>query len=147
MAKTTDSEGRQRNRTPQGKKEMTTPMTQGPNPYVLTDLLTKRPVRSRDCPTCGGHGRVDDSYSLVSIEGPLPGAPGGAISTCVVGSSSIFKAAREAREIAESHDRPVAFDFIGDLVVVLRSDDPEQVARAWWIGHYGETPEQTAARR
>lgn len=44
-------------------------------------------------------------------------------------------------------DLPVAFDFNGKTVVVRQTDDPVEVARSWWRAAYGETPEETAARR
>ncbi len=97
-------------------------------------LFFRRPPRMDVCATCRGTGHVDRPYAL----SPLPagavrpaGAPEDAIAA-LVGSSSIFEAAHEAGEIADVSGRPVAFLFIGDLVVVRPHDDPKEVARAWW---------------
>jgi len=109
-------------------------------------LFDERPTRTRTCPQCHGHGNVIEGYALAQGE-PIESAPKAAVYASVAGSFDIFTACKEAREIAKRADRPVAFDFNDQVVVVHASDDPNQVARAWWLKAYGETPEQTRARR
>jgi hypothetical protein len=112
------------------------------------ELFSGRPSRSHVCHMCRGRGRVPDPYCLAPVPASLvPGAPPGAVTALVRGASSIFESTAEAAELARRSSRPVAFDFTGHLVVVLPGDDPVQVARAWWLSCYGETPEESAARR
>jgi hypothetical protein len=118
-------------------------------PAVLDPVrpFVSRPDRVRACPTCAGHGRVAAPYYLVSYDQPIPGAPVGAIMAMVCGAASIFEATHEAHDIAVRWALPVAFDFNGLLVVVRSTDVPAHVANAWWLERYGETQEQSAARR
>jgi hypothetical protein len=74
-------------------------------------------------------------------------APSDAIRAFVVGSNDIFTACREASDISRKAGAPVAFRFIDRTVTVRPPDDPTAVARRWWMEEYGETPEQTRARR
>lgn len=109
-------------------------------------LFTDRPVVTRTCGHCGGCGKTQAAYALTPGE-PLPDAPPDAICAGVVGSCSIFEAFGEAAEIAGRSGRAVAFFFIDQVIVVHPGDDPECRARMWWIGRYGEKPEQTWERR
>ena len=113
-------------------------------------LFSSRPTRTQACAHCGGRGSVGQPYWLVpnppSMD-PVQDAPEGAVHAFVAGSAFIQEATREASEIAKRAQRPVAFEFLRKLVVVRPDDDPEQVWRAWWIGFYGMTPEQSAANR
>ena len=108
--------------------------------------LFDRPLQLRECSSCHGLGHVPVPRWLVP-HSEVPGAPEGAVTAAVVGSASIFEAIREAREIAARGKFPVAFNFNGKCVVVRPDDDPEQVARAWWIAFHGRTPEESDAQR
>lgn len=114
------------------------------------------------CTTCCGTGRIRVPHALVwRPELPLHSPPG-SLGAEVVGASSIYECTREASRIAREAQRPVAFEFDisisnltsagasavnGGLVVVNPRDDPDDVARDWWIRTYGETPWKTGARR
>ena len=100
----------------------------------------------RSTTSCHGHGQVPVPRWLAPYS-EVPGAPEDAVTALVVGTASIFEATREANEIAARGGCPVAFDFNGKLVVVRPGDDPELVARAWWIDFYERTPEESAALR
>lgn len=113
---------------------------------AVVQLFTDRPVVARTCWHCGGCGKTTDTFALAPGE-PLPDVPQDAICAVVVGTRSIYEAAREAAEIAGRSGRQVAFQFIDQVVVVQPGDDPELWARTWWIERYGETPEQTLERR
>lgn len=115
-----------------------------------TEWFDSRPTRTAVCPKCRGCGNVREEYALHPWNDQLStidGAPEGAILAFVGGSFDVFYAAREAGELARRANRPVAFQCIDHSVVVHPIDDPNQVARAWWILQYGETPEATWARR
>ncbi|HSN25525.1 MAG TPA: hypothetical protein VLT45_04545 [Kofleriaceae bacterium] len=112
-----------------------------------SDFFTKRPRRRVCCSSCGGRGWNEETFALAPSDKPIAGSPVESIAASVVGASSIFDACREAKAIAVYAGRPVAFDFNNRLVVVNAGDDPDTIARAWWHDAYGETPEQTAARR
>lgn len=114
----------------------------------ISKLFSDRPNNSVNCFRCCGTGRVELSYALAYREDPIEieGMPD-AIHARVYLGSSIFEATKEASEIAHRAQFPVAFVFQDRLVVVRPGDDPDIVARAWWIGARGETPEQTFARR
>ena len=62
-------------------------------------------------------------------------------------SHMVFCATKEAVELAGQSRSPLAFEFIDHVIVVYPGDDPDQVARAWWMRQYGETPEATRSRR
>jgi hypothetical protein len=109
-------------------------------------LFDDRPARARTCGHCRGHGTVVESYALVSCE-PFDGAPHNAVHAAVVGSFDIFTACKEAVALAKRARRPVAFNFIDQVVVLNPGDDPDKAARAWWQHAYNETPETTMARR
>jgi hypothetical protein len=114
------------------------------------DPFSSRPPKpDRRCSCCSGLGVIPDPYWLRADPGGigLRGSREDVIVAWVSGSASIFEAAREASEIARRTGRPVEFRFIDRTVSVAPPDDPEVVARAWWREFYGETPEQTAARR
>jgi len=109
-------------------------------------LFTDRPEKTHPCHSCSGTGMVSKRYWLAPTNA-VEGAPEGAILAVVMGSASIFEAMGEASDIARRAQRPVAFDFIDKVVVVRPDQDPNFLGRSWWIARYGETPEQTAARR
>lgn len=114
------------------------------------ELFDSRPARAETCPRCMGCGSIDAGYALHPWNEELTridGAPDGAVLAFVGGSFDVFSAAREAKELVRRSGRPVAFQFLDHAVVVRPDDDPHQVARAWWLLQYGETPEDTAARR
>lgn len=114
------------------------------------ELFASRPAKSEVCPRCRGCGNVIVGYALYPWNDrldPIEGAPEGAVRAFVSGAFDVFYAAREAAELARRADRPVAFSCIDHAVVVRPNDDPDQVARAWWLLQYGETPEATWSRR
>lgn len=109
-----------------------------------------RPRRTKRCWQCGGCGTVEVTYALMPSDGlydPMEDAPSDAIRATVVGSSDIFTACQEASDISRKAEAPVSFTFIDRTVTVRQADDPNVVARRWWMEEYGETPEQTRARR
>lgn len=113
-------------------------------------LFSSRPARAQACASCGGQGSVRQPYWLIPNPpsmGPVRGAPEGAVHAFVAGSAFIQEATQEASELAKRAQRPVAFEFIGKLVVVHPGDDPDLAWRTWWIGFYGRTPEQDAGSR
>lgn len=111
-------------------------------------LFSSRPVREHACSACRGSGSVTEPYALAWCEFPFRWTPDGAIPAIVVGSSSIFEATREAAEIAGRAGQTVAFEFIGGRIVsVSPGQDPDMVARTWWISEYGKTPEESMADR
>lgn len=109
--------------------------------------FTSRKRARIECSRCYGTGRITVGFAIAPADVPARGAPPDAIHACVVGCSTIFEACREAAAIARRSDRPVAFEFNEHCVVVLGCDDPDTIARMWWIKAYGETPEQSARRR
>lgn len=109
--------------------------------------FTSRPETQEVCRRCNGHGYIIPGYALTWSDEPIRGASDNAVGAIVVGSSSISEATREASDIACRSGRPVAFVFIGHTVEVNPLDRPEVVARRWWHEMYGESPEETAARR
>ena len=111
------------------------------------ELFDRRPVRTEVCPRCLGCGNVSIGYALYPQDAQIKGAPKGSIRAFVAGSFDVFYAAREAAELARRADRAVAFKCLDHVVVVRPKDDPDQVARAWWLLQYGETPEATWRRR
>jgi hypothetical protein len=119
------------------------------NDTTMTDegLFDSRPDRTEMCPRCRGQGSVSMGYALHPSRDPIDGAPQGAIHAFVAGSFDVFYAAREAAKLAAHASRPVAFQCLDYVVVINPGDDPDQVARAWWLQQYGETPEATWARR
>lgn len=107
-----------------------------------------RPRRTERCARCDGHGNVALPYALIDANGlVVPNAPEDAILAFVCGSWDITTACREASEIAKRAKRTVAFEFNGQTVALRPFDDPDTVMRRWWREAYGETPEQTFARR
>jgi len=115
-----------------------------------TRIFDSRPTKIESCPRCRGYGSIRVGYALHPLTDELPpiaGAPKDAIRAFVAGSFDVFHAAREAADLARLANRPVAFNCIDHAVVVRPDDDPDQVARAWWQLQYGETPEDTWARR
>jgi hypothetical protein len=93
-----------------------------------------RPRRTHPCPRCRGCGTIVEAYALAYWDDPLDGAPADALRAVVVGSFDISTSCR-------------AFEFNGQIVVVCGNDDPDQVARTWWLRQYGETPEASFSRR
>ncbi len=127
--------------------EATPEMTPDPAPDPAGDLFSGRPARTGTCCRCRGSGQVERPYWLSSASGPIPGAPEDAISALVTGSAFISQATSEAHDLAVRAQRPVAFLFTNDtLVVVHPGDDPGEVADAWWLTFYGETYGETAAQ-
>ena len=116
------------------------------------ELFDSRPARTAVCPRCRGCGSVSAGveYALHPWNDQLPpinGVPEDGVRAFIGGSFDVFYAAREAAELARRAVRPVAFQCIDHAIVVRPSDDPDQVARAWWLLQYGETPEATRSRR
>jgi hypothetical protein len=109
-------------------------------------LFEGRGARTRSCSACHV-GAVPDPYWLAPLDGFVVGAPVTSVMAIVVGSAEIFETTREAREIADRADRPVAFDFRNIKVIVSPGEDPDAVARTWWFASHGCTPEQSAERR
>jgi hypothetical protein len=100
------------------------------------ELFDSRPARTAVCPRCQGCGNVGVRCALH----PWNNFPQSR-------THPVFYAAREAAELAQRADRPVAFQCIDHTVVVRPKDEPDRVARAWWLLQYGETPEATWSRR
>lgn len=114
------------------------------------ELFHSRPERMETCSRCGGHGRINVGYALHPWDdslSPLHGIPENAVRSFIGGSFDVFESTKEAAELARRADRPVAFECLDHVVVVRPGDDPDQVARAWWLLQYGETPEATRSRR
>ncbi len=109
-------------------------------------FFNERPRRTQKCPRCNGCGTVIDGYTLAFTE-RFDGAPSGALCAAVVGASGIFETCREAVLLANRAGRHIAFDFNERVVVVQPGDDGDRIAREWWQETYGETPEESAARR
>ena len=109
-------------------------------------LFDDRPTIEQTCPRCRGCGTVVEVYALAPSD-RFDGAPQDAVHAFVVGSFDIFTACREAVDIARRSGRPVAFEFIDQVVVARAGDDPDKISRAWWQRQYNETPEATFARR
>jgi hypothetical protein len=111
------------------------------------------------CQECHGTGRVTkrEHFALWTPEEyptdiPIsPSAKGYASSeayVCVaVPGASIFEACKEGVAIAKVVGRPVAFECNGAIAVCLQHSDPNSVALEWWKLAYGETYEQSAAKR
>ena len=114
------------------------------------ELFLSRLEKTEACSRCEGHGRISVGYALHPWDDSLPplhGIPENTVRVFVGGSFSVFESTKEAADLARQADRPVAFGFIDHVVVVRPGDDPDQVARAWWLLQYGETPEVTRYRR
>ncbi len=112
------------------------------------ELFGGRPLRTSTCPRCRGNGVVVEVYALrYRATGLDLQRSAGMVTATVIGAFGIFEVCREAAEVAERASRPVAFQFNDRVVAVTPGDDPDDVARQWWFDVYGETPEQTAARR
>ena len=105
-----------------------------------------RPRLTERCGHCGGRGTVEVGYALLATE-HVPDAPPNAILAMVAGTYDITTACKEASDIARKSGRPVAFEFLTQTVVVAPGDDADRVMRKWWQREYGETPEQTRAKR
>lgn len=114
--------------------------------YKHDEWFDQRPRITETCPRCRGCGTIERAYALAPTD-RVRDAPPDAIPAVVVGSFDIFTACNEAAAIATAAGIMVAFEFLDHTVVVRRGDDPETVARAWWHTQYGETPEQSRARR
>lgn len=111
-------------------------------------LFTSRPKRSRTCQHCRGSGETVEGYALhASTRERTKVTIPDAIHAVVAGASTIREATLEAHEVATRSQRPVVFDFNGQIVVVRHDDDPEKVWRDWWMKAYGQTPEQSYASR
>lgn len=108
-----------------------------------------RPRKIGRCAACHGSGTVESGYALVLAPPECAdfAAPPFAIRAFVTGASDIFAACNEAAQIAGLAKRPVAFEFNGQVVALRPGDDAITTARRWWNKQYGETPEQTRARR
>jgi hypothetical protein len=61
--------------------------------------------------------------------------------------SDIGSCIREGIDIAMAMTKAVAFEFNGKIVFVGAFSDPDQVYRKWWQDVYGETPEESFAKR
>lgn len=112
-----------------------------------SEWFDQRPLITERCPRCKGCGEITRSYALAAETDDVRDAPADAIRAVVIGSFDIFTACREAAAIVQGSARPVAFAFLDHTVVVRLGDDPNLVARDWWQKQYGETPEETRARR
>ena len=106
----------------------------------------ERPERLDTCACCNGRGTITRAYALEPADLVID-SPNEAIRALVVGSADIFTACREAVEIADRSREPVAFRFNGHTVVARHGDNADELARVWWREEYGETPEETQARR
>lgn len=110
-------------------------------------LFSRRPRTVKPCSRCEGKGEETVGYALAHLPTRDPRLPDYAVQALVVGAATIFEATREARAIADQCRRPVAFMFLQHPVQVGIESDTVQIARDWWRRQYGETPEQTQARR
>lgn len=106
-------------------------------------LFSRRPIRTSPCPHCDGHGHITKSYCLSPYNRAISGAPGNAILAFVSRPVSIFVATHEAHELAMTAQRPIAFLFIGKLVVVHPDDVPDTIGRSGWLEVHGWIPDQT----
>jgi hypothetical protein len=111
---------------------------------------------TRCCPTCKRDGWKEEQwFSLYTeeewgrpnstMDGLRKKYPGYEVCLSRLGSS-IYKAAEEAKQIAELVRRPVVFEFNKVDVVVTSSSDPSEVVGRWWKERYGETPEESFQR-
>ena len=61
---------------------------------------------------------------------------------------SIYTAVKEAVEYCQTYKVPgVGFEFNGKTVLVTANSDETAVVRVWWKAVYGETPEESFAKR
>jgi len=111
------------------------------------------------CPTCNrpGYVKCKDRALATEIdvgEHAFPWSeyratkiPSTAIRAIVLGCRTIFESTREGVDVATAEGRPVVFDFNDRMVTCPPNGDANAIARSWWKDAYGETPEQTMARR
>ena len=111
-------------------------------PDKVLHLFSGRPIRTSPCPQCKGHDRITELYCLSPYNRAISGAPANAILASVSRPVSIFIAVHEAHELAIAAQGPVAFLFIGRLVVVHPDDVPVTIGRSWWMDVHGWIPEQ-----
>jgi hypothetical protein len=74
-------------------------------------------------------------------------APAGSIPAHARAGSDIYECVGEASIFSKQVGTPIAFEFNELIVVVKPTDDPELIARDWWVRRYKETPEQSWAKR
>lgn len=98
--------------------------------------------RERACPHCGGTGSV-----MVEHPGGLLRWRAGNEYDVIGGAPSIFEVCNAASLLAQGRGSPVCFDFNGTPVEVHPDDNPVTVANAWWVKTFGETQEESYARR
>lgn len=77
----------------------------------------------------------------------LKGAPTNAEVCTVHLGTTIYETVKEAKEIAEMMQKPIAFCFNDALVVVYRDSDVKDVIDKWWVKVYGKTQEESYRER
>lgn len=119
----------------------------------IKHLFYSRPARTQPCPGCQPCSRCDGSgidqirYSLIYSDKPVKDAPAGSIPAHARAGSDIYECVGEASIFSKQVGTPIAFEFNELIVVVKPTDDPELIARDWWVRRYKETPEQSWAKR
>ncbi len=121
----------------------------------MTPKINRTPKEwTEPCGQCHGTGVVHkrqffalwtpDEYEHVE---PLHDAPPDAYVCTTAPGASIGEAVREGIEIAQTINRPVAFEFNGTMAIVQADSDLDTVYRDWWKRAYGETYEESLAKR
>jgi len=73
--------------------------------------------------------------------------PANAVVCVAHAGASIFEACKEGITLARTFGAPVVFEFNGTIAICYADSAPEDVSERWWKKAYGETYEQSAARR
>lgn len=136
-------------------------------PKKMKSFAERTVVRREKCIVRGCDGHVDREYRPMLMtpddqtevygrdwterfpQKPLKGAPKDALVCSTRGTAdvTIMGTCAEAVQYAETLDRPIAFEFNGDVVVARKGDDPDKLWRAWWKRVYKETYEQSMKNR
>jgi hypothetical protein len=124
----------------------------------MTPKIVRTPKKwTEPCRECGGSGHVQkreyfalwtpDEYEGTETLDPKHDVPQNAYVCTAVPGSTINEACREAIGLVKLVNRPVAFEFNGAVAVCHQDSDPDRIVRAWWLKAYGETYEQSMAKR
>ena len=89
----------------------------------------------------------EEQMSLFGKAATDKSAPEGAENLWVGCGSSIHETVKEAKELALTMKKTMAFMFNEFLVVVKEDSDVDKVVAKWWMEIYGETQEETFKRR
>jgi hypothetical protein len=109
--------------------------------HVLGSMKKEVKTMEKMCPTCHGTGQVREREP----RDLLSWRAGNEYD--VLGTATIFETCAAACLIATSKQSAVCFSFNDVAVEVQPGDDPTTIAKAWWWKAYGETEEESYARR